>query len=84
MNCKLYAIDTKSIGVGPNKESALARVSIVDYYGQKVEDLFCRPSEPVGYHVPVVTSDIIYIKIMLTKWLIIFKNKKNNYHHVKI
>ena len=49
MNFETYAIDTESVGVGPNKESALARVSIVDWQGKKVLDLFCRPNEPVSY-----------------------------------
>ena len=48
MNCEVYAIDTESVGVGPNKVSALARVSIVDYQGNKVLDLFCKPSDPVS------------------------------------
>ena len=48
MNCKIFAIDTESVGVGPNNQSALARVSIVDYQGEKVLDLYCKPSEPVS------------------------------------
>lgn len=29
----VVAIDCEMVGVGPNKESALARISIVNYYG---------------------------------------------------
>ena len=49
MNCEVYAIDTESVGVGPNGSiSALARVSIVNYQGNVILDRFCRPSEPVS------------------------------------
>ena len=48
MNCEVYAIDTESVGVGPEKVSALARVSIVNYQGKIVLDLFCKPSQPVS------------------------------------
>ena len=49
MNCEVYAIDTESVGVGPNGSiSRLARVSIVNYQGKVILDRFCRPSEPVS------------------------------------
>ncbi|ODQ63991.1 RNA exonuclease 4, partial [Nadsonia fulvescens var. elongata DSM 6958] len=42
------AIDCEFVGVGPEgKRSALARVSIVNYYGFKVLDKFVRPKEKV-------------------------------------
>lgn len=45
---KYIAMDCEFVGVGPEgKENALARVSIVNYYGNVVLDLFVRPEEPV-------------------------------------
>lgn len=46
---KYIAIDCEMVGVGPNpeKESALARVSIVNYHGHQVYDSFVLPKEPV-------------------------------------
>lgn len=46
---KYIAIDCEMAGVGPNpeKESALARVSIVNYHGHQIYDSFVLPKEPV-------------------------------------
>ncbi|KAK2746069.1 3'-5' exonuclease [Myotisia sp. PD_48] len=46
---KYIAIDCEMVGVGPNPdaESALARVSIVDYNGDLVYDSYVRPKEMV-------------------------------------
>lgn len=46
---KYIAIDCEMVGVGPNpeKESALARVSIVNYHGHQIYDSFVLPKEPV-------------------------------------
>lgn len=46
---KYVAIDCEMVGVGPDpdKESALARVSIVNWNGDQVYDSFVRPKEKV-------------------------------------
>ncbi|WAQ86120.1 hypothetical protein PtA15_6A750 [Puccinia triticina] len=46
---KYLAIDCEMVGVGPrgNERSALARVSIVNYYGNVVLDTYVRPKEKV-------------------------------------
>jgi RNA exonuclease 4 len=46
---KYVAIDCEMVGVGPNpdKESALARVSIVNWNGDQIYDSFVRPKERV-------------------------------------
>ncbi|AAS52708.1 AER024Wp [Eremothecium gossypii ATCC 10895] len=45
---KFVAMDCEFVGVGPDgKESVLARVSVVNYYGQEVLDLYVRPKEKV-------------------------------------
>ncbi|AGO12379.1 AaceriAER024Wp [[Ashbya] aceris (nom. inval.)] len=45
---KFVAMDCEFVGVGPEgKESVLARVSVVNYYGQEVLDLYVRPKEKV-------------------------------------
>ncbi|KAK2839213.1 hypothetical protein FQN49_006359, partial [Arthroderma sp. PD_2] len=46
---KYVAIDCEMVGVGPNpdKDSALARVSIVNYNGDQVYDSYVRPKEMV-------------------------------------
>lgn len=46
---KYIAIDCEMVGVGPNpdRDSALARVSIVNYNGDQVYDSFVRPKEMV-------------------------------------
>ncbi|KLJ12033.1 hypothetical protein EMPG_12868 [Blastomyces silverae] len=46
---KYVAIDCEMVGVGPNpdRDSALARVSIVNYNGEQVYDSFVRPKETV-------------------------------------
>lgn len=53
---KFIAIDCEMVGVGPNpdRESALARISIVDYNGRQLYDSFVLPKEPVtDYRTPV-------------------------------
>ncbi|RKP07391.1 ribonuclease H-like domain-containing protein, partial [Thamnocephalis sphaerospora] len=45
---KYLAIDCEMVGVGPNgSESALARVSIVNFYGHPVLDKFVKPKEKI-------------------------------------
>lgn len=45
---KVVAMDCEMVGVGyGGKDSILARVSIVNQYGQCVYDEYCRPREPV-------------------------------------
>lgn len=46
---KFVAIDCEMVGVGPNpsRESALARVSIVNYNGEQVYDSYVKPQETV-------------------------------------
>lgn len=45
---KYIAMDCEFVGVGPEgKESALARISIVNYFGHVVLDEFVRPREKV-------------------------------------
>ena len=46
---KFIAIDCEMVGVGPtpDTDSALARVSIVNYHGHQLYDSFVRPKEPV-------------------------------------
>lgn len=46
---KFIAIDCEMVGVGPtpDTDSALARVSIVNYHGHQVYDSFVQPKEPV-------------------------------------
>nr|CDS29627.1 interferon stimulated 20 kDa exonuclease [Hymenolepis microstoma] len=41
------ALDCEMVGVGKNKRSALARVSIVDYTGGVLYDVISRPDEPI-------------------------------------
>ncbi len=47
---KYIGIDCEMVGVGPtpDKDSALARISIVDYNGNLVYDSFVLPKEPVA------------------------------------
>ncbi len=47
---KYIGIDCEMVGVGPtpDKDSALARISIVDYNGKLVYDSFVLPKEPVA------------------------------------
>ena len=46
---KYIGIDCEMVGVGPtpDKESALARISIVNYHGHQLYDSFVLPKEPV-------------------------------------
>lgn len=46
---KYISIDCEMVGVGPspNEDSALARISIVDYHGHQLYDSFVLPKEPV-------------------------------------
>ena len=47
---KFIAIDCEMVGVGPTPEtdSALARVSIVNYHGHQLYDSFVQPKEPIS------------------------------------
>jgi len=58
---KYVAIDCEMVGVGPDpdRESALARVSVVNYDGDQIYDSFVRPKEAVTdwrTHVSGVTA----------------------------
>lgn len=46
---KFIAIDCEMVGVGPtpDTDSALARVSLVNYHGHQLYDSFVQPKEPV-------------------------------------
>ena len=54
MNDKCVAIDCEMVGVGyMGHESALARVSIVNYYGETLIDKYVKPRrEIVDYRTP--------------------------------
>ncbi|KAG8527491.1 uncharacterized protein KY384_007643 [Bacidia gigantensis] len=61
---RYLAIDCEMVGVGPNpdKESALARVSIVNYHGQQLYDSFVQTKETVTdyrTHVSGVTPKLL-------------------------
>jgi len=60
---KYVAMDCEMVGVGPEgKESALARVSIVNYYGNVILDKFVLPREKVvdyRTHVSGITKEIL-------------------------
>lgn len=61
---KFIAIDCEMVGVGPNpdRESALARISIVDYNGHQLYDSFVLPKEPVTdyrTHVSGITPQLL-------------------------
>lgn len=61
---KFIAIDCEMVGVGPNpdRESALARISIVDYNGHQLYDSFVLPKEPVTdyrTHVSGLTPQLL-------------------------
>lgn len=59
------------VGVGPEgKESALARVSIVNYYGNVILDKFVLPREKVvdyRTHVSGITREILKNGIFIIK-----------------
>ncbi len=52
---KYLALDCEMVGVGPGgHESALARVSVVDFHGRQVYDSYVRPQEKVtDWRTPV-------------------------------
>jgi len=56
-------MDCEMVGVGPEgKESVLARVSIVNYYGNVILDKFVLPREKVvdyRTHVSGITKEIL-------------------------
>lgn len=61
---KYLAIDCEMVGVGPqpSDESALARVSVVNYHGQQVYDSFVQPKETVTdyrTHVSGITPKLL-------------------------
>jgi len=60
---KYVAMDCEMVGVGPEgKESVLARVSIVNYYGNVILDKFVLPREKVvdyRTHVSGITKEIL-------------------------
>ena len=61
---KFIAIDCEMVGVGPtpDTDSALARVSVVNYHGQQLYDSFVLPKETVTdyrTHVSGITSHLL-------------------------
>lgn len=61
---KFIAMDCEMVGVGPNpdRESALARISIVSYNGDQLYDSFVLPKEPVTdyrTHVSGITPQLL-------------------------
>jgi RNA exonuclease 4 len=60
---KYIAIDCEMVGIGPGGyESALARVSIVNFHGHVVIDKFVKPKEQVTdyrTHVSGITRDLL-------------------------
>lgn len=61
---KYVAIDCEMVGVGPNPdlESALARVSIINYHGHQLYDSFVKPKEHITdyrTHVSGITSHLL-------------------------
>ena len=61
---KYIAIDCEMVGVGPTPEtdSALARISLVNYHGQQLYDSFVLPKEPVTdyrTHVSGITPQLL-------------------------
>ena len=61
---KYIAVDCEMVGVGPDpdNDSALARVSIVNYHGHQLYDSFVSPKEPVTDYrtfVSGITSELL-------------------------
>ena len=61
---KYIAVDCEMVGVGPNPdhESALARVSIVNYHGDQLYDSYVQPKEAVRdfrTHVSGITPQLL-------------------------
>lgn len=61
---KYVAVDCEMVGVGPDpdNDSALARVSIVNYHGNQLYDSFVLPKEPVTDYrtfVSGITSELL-------------------------
>ena len=61
---KYVAVDCEMVGVGPNpdEESALARVSIVNFHGDQLYDSFVQTKEPVTdyrTHVSGITAKLL-------------------------
>ena len=61
---KYIAIDCEMVGVGPTPEtdSALARISLVNYHGHQLYDSFVLPKEPVTdyrTHVSGITPQLL-------------------------
>lgn len=61
---KYISIDCEMVGVGPtpDNESALARISLVNYHGHQLYDSFVLPKEPVTdyrTHVSGITSQLL-------------------------
>ncbi|KAH0834427.1 RNA exonuclease 4 [Fonsecaea pedrosoi] len=63
---RYVALDCEMVGVGPNpdRESALARVSVVNYNGDQVYDSYVLPLEPVtDYRTHISGISHIHMKI---------------------
>lgn len=62
---KYIAVDCEMVGVGPDSDndSALARVSIVNYHGHQLYDSFVLPKEPVTDYrtfVSGITAELLW------------------------
>ncbi|KAI4172873.1 MAG: hypothetical protein LQ343_003280 [Gyalolechia ehrenbergii] len=53
---KYIAIDCEMVGVGPYDQSALARVSAVNYHGHQLYDSFVQTKEPVTHYRTFVSG----------------------------
>ena len=50
----MVAMDCEMVGLGPSRESGLARCSLVDYHGSVLYDKFIRPEGDItDYRTPV-------------------------------
>ncbi|XP_034879997.1 interferon-stimulated gene 20 kDa protein [Mirounga leonina] len=53
-NFEVVAMDCEMVGLGPGRQSGLARCSLVDFYGTVLYDKFIRPEgEITDYRTPV-------------------------------
>ncbi|KKA28294.1 hypothetical protein TD95_003010 [Thielaviopsis punctulata] len=64
---KYIAIDCEMVGVGPNKESALARLSLVDFHGRQIYDSYVKPKGRVTeWRTPISGIEPRHIRMART------------------
>ncbi|PHH55585.1 RNA exonuclease 4 [Ceratocystis fimbriata CBS 114723] len=64
---KYVAIDCEMVGIGPSRESALARISMVDFHGRQIYDSYVRPKGKVtDWRTPVSGIEPRHMKIART------------------